>query len=113
LVVVTTLPDGSVQWNTVLHKKQYSQDDDGIYSSFFAMLGNRQLRLFFNDEISNENICSAYVLTPTGAYSRESVLNTEDKKLRMRFRDALQTAENEILVPSEYAGKLQLVRVEY
>ncbi len=113
MVILATYPDGKMHWRTILHKKQYSQDDEGIYSSFFVLLGERKMRLIFNDQILNENTCSSYVLEPDGSYKRESILNTENRKLRLRFRDALQTNAKEILVPSEYGGKMQLVRLEF
>jgi hypothetical protein len=113
IVVITNMPDGKVHWRTILHKKQYSQDDEGIFSSFFLMLGERRIRLLFNDQILNENTCSSYLVNPDGSYSRESILNTEDRKLRLRFRDAMQINAQELVVPSEYNGKLQLVRVEF
>jgi hypothetical protein len=113
MVIITTQPDGKVQWRTVLHKKQYSQDDEGIYSSFFMMLEPTQVRLIFNDEIMNENTCSAYRISPNGTYTRESLLNTEDRQLRLRFRDATQINTRELLIPSEHNNRLQLVRVEF
>jgi hypothetical protein len=113
MILITTQPDGKVHWRAVLHKKQYSQDDDGIYSSFFAMIKPDQLRLFFNDEILHESTCSSYTINPAGLYSRESILNTEDKRLRLRFRDALQINANEMIVPSEVNSRLQLVRIVF
>jgi hypothetical protein len=113
MVVITTQPDGKSHWRTVLHKKQYSQDDEGIYSSFFMMLSPSQMRLIFNDEIMNENTCSAYRISPNGTYIRESLLNTEDRQLRLRWRDATQVNANELIIPSEFNNKVQLVRVEF
>jgi hypothetical protein len=113
IILITTQPDGKVNWRTILHKKQYSQDDEGIYSSFFLMLEREQLRILFNDEIQNENTCSAYIVTPIGTYSRESIFNTEDQNLKLRFRDAYQVNLKELIVPSEFNNKMQLVRVQF
>ena len=35
VMAISIHPDGSEHWETILPKKQYSQDDDAIYSSFF------------------------------------------------------------------------------
>ena len=43
-------PDGSNHWEKVLHKKQYSQDDDAAYSSYFLLKTPTALRVIFNDE---------------------------------------------------------------
>jgi hypothetical protein len=105
--------DGRHHWQTVLHKKQYSQDDDGIFSSFFMMKQADKLRFLFNDEIKYENTCSEYLVTPLGEFDRNSLLNTEDQNLRLRFKDGLQLNATECIIPSEYRNKLKLILVKY
>jgi hypothetical protein len=107
--VVGFQPNGQAQWKTALHKKQYSQDDDGTFSSYFLMRTADKMRFFFNDEIKYENTCSEYVINPAGAFDRNSLLNTINQNLRLRFRDALQLNASECVVPSEYRGRLRLV----
>lgn len=111
--VLAIQPNGQVQWKSALHKKQYSQDDDGTFSSFFLMRSPERMRFFFNDEIKYENTCSEYVLTAAGEFDRNSLLNTLNQSLRLRFRDALQMSANECLVPSEYRGRLKLVLLRF
>lgn len=106
-------PDGQVHWKTVLHKKQYSQDDDGTFSSFYLVRNSDKLRLLFNDEIKYENTCSEYVLSPAGDFDRNSLLTTNGQNLRLRFRDALQISAGECLVPSEFRNKLKLVLLRF
>lgn len=106
-------PDGHPDWNTVLHKKQYSQDDEATFSSFFLFRMADRLHFLFNDEIKYENTCSEYTLDPLGAFDRNSLLNTENQSLRLRFRDGLQLSANECLIPSEYRNKLRLVLLRY
>ena len=72
-----------------------------------------KLRFLFNDEIKYENTCSEYLLSPLGEFDRNSLLNTADQNLRLRFRDGLQLNERECLIPSEYRNKLRLVLLQY
>jgi len=113
VLVVAIQPDGQAQWKTVLHKKQYSQDDDGTFSSFFLLRTADQLRFLFNDEIKYENTCSEYVLSPLGDFDRNSLLTTANQNLRLRFRDAIQISASECLVPSEFRNKLKLVLLKF
>jgi hypothetical protein len=105
-------PNGTVHWETVLHKKQFSQDDGGAYSSYFLFKNPKNLRLIFNDEIKLENTVSEYVLAGTGAFNRNSILSTDNQNLRLRFRDALQITPEKMLVPSEHRGKLRIAKLE-
>lgn len=112
IFVLAVHPDGLPHWNAVLHKKQYSQDDDGAYSSYFLFKTPAFLRLIFNDEVKLENTVSEYVLQGTGTYERNSILSTERLELRVRFRDAVQTSPQRILVPSERRGRLRIARID-
>ena len=113
MFVISIHPDGKTHWKTILHKKQYSQDDDGIYSSFFLFKTPSNLRFLFNDEIRYENTVSEYVLNGVGAYERKSLLSTANLDLRLRFRDAMQVSAQELIVPSERRNRLRLVKLQY
>ncbi len=113
LLVVALHPSGELHWTTVLHKKQYSQDDEATFSSYFLFPTPEKLHFLFNDEIKYENTCSDYLVTPLGEFDRNSLMNTFGQNLRLRFRDALQLNLNECLVPSEFRNKLRLVLIRF
>lgn len=113
LFVISIHPTGESHWKTILHKKQYSQDDDGVYSSYFLFKTPSNLRFLFNDEIRYENTVSEYVMNGLGEYDRNSILSTENLHLRLRFRDAIQVDAGGLIVPSERRNRLKLVKLEY
>lgn len=113
LLITSIHPTGELHWNTILHKKQYSQDDNAIYSSYFLFKTPSSLRFLFNDEISHENTVSEYILNGLGSFDRNSLLNTAHLDLRLRFRDAVQTTATTLIVPSERRNRLKLVRMEF
>lgn len=113
IFLISIHPDGKLHWKNILHKKQYSQDDDAIYSSYFLAKTPVALRVIFNDEIKQENTVSEYIIRGNGEYDRNAVMNTERKELSLRFRDAVQISANELIVPSERRNKLKLVKVKY
>ena len=113
IVVTNVSPDGSLLWNKVLYKKQFSQDDDGIYSSFFVLKTPSRLRFIYNDEIKRNNTVSEYLMDPTGKIARNSLLSTAYQKMKLRFKDAIQINSNTLLVPSERTYDLNLVRITY
>ncbi len=110
-IVVACFHSDTLRWDIVLHKKQYSQDDDAVFSSFFLFVNSAFLRLIFNDEIRNEGTASEYILRSDGQFIRKSILNTSYKNLNLRFVDAIALDASTILVPSENAGRLNLVKI--
>jgi len=113
LFLFSVHPDGTHHWEEILHKKQFSQDDDAVFSSFFLAKTSRKLRLIYNDEIRNENTVSEYLIKGDGEFDRNSILNTASQDLRLRFRESKQVAYNEIIVPSERKSRLKLVRMMF
>jgi len=113
LLVYSIHPNGEEHWNTVLKKRQYSQDDDAAYSSFFLFKTQQNLRLLYNDEIRQENTVSEYVVKGNGKNERNSVFSTDYQRLRLRFKEGVQIAYNECIVPSERNNRLNLVRIRY
>ena len=113
LVVFSVHPEGEHHWSFVLHKKQHSQDDDAMFSSYFLFKTPQKIRLLYNDEIRNENNVSEYVIRGNGYYERNSVFSTDYHRLRLRFRDAIQVGYNECIVPSERNNRLNLVRIMF
>ena len=113
LILFAVNPDGTEHWKKVLHKRQYSQDDEAIYSSFFLFKTPARLRFLFNDEIKQENTVGGYEVTGTGYVERKTVFNTDYQRLKLRFKDGLQVAYNECIVPSERNNRLNLVRIKY
>ena len=113
IIVFSVHPDGTEHWKKILYKKQFSQDDGGIFSSFFLFKTPSRIRLIYNDEIKRNNTVSEYVIDPLGNFERNSLLSTEYQNLKLRFKDAVQASSNVLLVPSERNFKLSLVKIEY
>lgn len=110
--MISLHPDGTEHWKRILHKKQYSQDDEASYSSFFLARAPTALRLIFNDEIKSENSVSQYIIRADGSLDHSSVMNTERKDLSIMFRYGVQISANTIVVPSERRHRLKLVKIE-
>ncbi len=113
IFIISIHPDGKNHWQQILYKKQYSQDDNAVFSSYFLFKTPTQLRFLFNDEIRPENTVTEYIINGNGNLDRRSVLNTQNLKLRLRFRDAVQVDFNEVVIPSERRNRLRLVKIEY
>jgi len=97
MLVYSISPQTMPEWTKVIYKRQRSQDDQGIYSSFFTFKTPSRLRLIFNDEIKTSNTVSEYIFDSTGKVKRSS----------------LQISSTEVLVPSQRAGFFSLVKIDY
>lgn len=112
MLMISVSPFGNMEWYKVLYKKQFSQDDNGSFSSFLLLKTPSRIKIIYNDEIKNNNTVSEYVIDPNGKYERNTLLNTDYANLKLRFRNAVQIGSSEFLVPSEKNSKLSLVKVK-
>jgi hypothetical protein len=92
IIAFSITADGSLDWNTIMRKKQYSEDDNGFNSSFAIM----------NEKLSSR-----------GGADRTILFSQEDKDILLIPKLAKQVAPNELVVPSVKTGAFRLVRVQY
>lgn len=113
MILFAVNPDGTPHWSEVLRKRQYSQDDGAMYSSFLLFKTPERLRFLFNDEIKQENTVGGYEVNGKGYTERKTIFNTDYQRLKLRFRDGLQLSNDECIVPSERNNRLSLVRIKF
>jgi len=113
ILVISLDKFGNIEFTTPLFKKQFSQDDDADYSSYLLNKSSDYLRLIYNDEIENENTISQYLVDAYGKTIRQSILNTDYRKLKMMFKFGKQVGTNTCLIPSYYRNKIKMVKMEF
>ena len=106
-------PSGEMEWHAVMRKKQSSEDDNGVYSSFLTLNEKDKLRFLYLDEITTSGILNQYTLTSDGKSDRKAVLNQEEKDVMLLPKSGRQIAPNEAVIPSYMNGMLKLVRITY
>jgi hypothetical protein len=104
---------GVTDWKSIFYKKQMSQDDDARFCSYFLVKTPSSLRFQFNDEVERATTVSEYVLNGVGENERHTIFNTDGQNVSLRFRDAMQVAANEVIVPSDDRRRVKLVKIQY
>lgn len=100
IVVLSIHPDGSLFWDNVLRKKQYSEDDDGYFSSFGVVNVRSALNLIFNEEITKNTTVNGYVLDAKGDYKIQSLLSVREYDLMMAPQYSKQLSFSEVVLPA-------------
>jgi hypothetical protein len=113
VMAISMMPNGSIHWKSILYKKQVSQDDGARYCSYFLFKSPSALRFLFNDEIERATTVSEYVLNGAGESERHTIMNTGGQDIHLRFRDAMQVAANEVIVPSDDRRRVKLLKITY
>lgn len=104
---------GIEEWSSIMRKKQVSEDDNGVFSSFSIMNEKEKLHFVYIDEISTAGDASEYTLTSDGKSTRKSMFNQEAKDVMLLPKMGKQISPNEMIIPSYKNGSLQLVKITY
>lgn len=105
--------NAEMEWHSVLRKKQSSDDDNGVYSSFLSVNEKDRLRFLYLDDISTAGILNQYTLTSDGKSERKAILNQDEKDVMLLPKSGRQVAPNEAIIPSYVNGQLRLVKITY
>ncbi len=100
IIVLSIHPDGSLFWDNVLRKKQYSEDDDGYFSSFGVVNVRSALNLIFNEEITKNTTVNGYVLDAKGDYKIQSLVSVREYDLMMAPQYSKQLSFSEVVLPA-------------
>lgn len=102
-----------LEWYNIMRKKQVSEDDNGVFSSFLVMNQKEQLRFIYLDDVSTSGGLAQYTLKSEGKSERSSLFNQEDKDLLLLPKMGKQISPAEVVIPSYKNGLLQLIKLTY
>ncbi len=104
---------GDLEWNSIMRKKQYSEEDNGFNSSFVCVNLKNQLRFIFPEDISFSSDINEFTLKSNGAFKKHMLFEQEDKDVFLVPKLGKQVALNEVLIPSIKKSELRILRVKY
>jgi hypothetical protein len=105
--------DGVMEWNTILRKRQYSEEDNGYFSSFLTVNTKDKLFFLYSDDETQSSDLDIYELNSNGIAYKKLIATKQEKDLRYIPKLGKQTALNEALLPSIRKGIFHLVRFKF
>ncbi len=113
IMVFSIHPDGTIHWDKILRKRQFSEGDDGFYSSFLLSFNRDKMHFIFNEEIGfNANVLD-YSLSGLGEQEKAYLLTGVKEDLMLIPRLGKQISGNQLIIPSIYRNKLRLVKLTF
>jgi hypothetical protein len=113
IIAFSIKPDGTLDWRVIMRKKQGSEEDNGIYSSFLMSNERDKIRFIYLDEISTAATLREYILSSDGTVSSNNILYQESKDVMLLPKAGKQVAPYEVVIPSYLRNQLRLVKITY
>lgn len=121
IVAVSVSPEGNIDWATRVPKRQETQDDDGIYSSYCYGVTGDHIVLMYNDNTKNyfkdrkEGVQYEFdgyrgqpaysMINSDGQFSSGLLENSGDDRYFLQPRVCKQIGANKILIYKELNGR--------
>ena len=87
-------------------------DDDGVFSSFCALVNSEQFLILYNDDISRRNKITPAIISSKGILSRGKSVPMSEGFIILP-RSGKQVSENELLIPAYKKRDLHLVKFTF
>lgn len=113
IVVLSTNKDGTLDWYSVIKKKQVSEDDEGFFSSYCLLTRHNHLRLIYNEEIYHKTNINAFRVNKDGGQSRKFLINAADNNVFLVPALGKQISATEVLIPSFKRNYFRLVNFNF
>lgn len=111
IVVFSFNKDGTTQWNKVIHKSQFDDDDEN-FLSFFTMISGNEIHILFNEDKKNQ-IVSDQGLTPDGILTRYPTLKSQQKGYEFMPSLSKQVGARQIIIPCSYRSSICFAKVDF
>ena len=105
--------NGHINWQSVLSKKQVSENDKGINSSFTLVNRSNQLEIIYNREISSSTYVVTTNLLPEGRVYKSNLFDNIQQNTFLAPRLSKQIGKDEVVIPSIYRNFLKLIKIKY
>lgn len=114
VMVFSINPDGTTHWNELLKKNQYSENDQGYFSSIGVMNSRYSINLLFNEYIARRTNLNNFRIDSEGENTISNIFDASSYKLSMAPRYAKQISPTEIIIPTfNHRNEFVLAKVKY
>jgi hypothetical protein len=112
-VVVLSIDSSlKLEWNSVIHKKQYDVDNDN-FLSFGNLNSGGEIHFLFIDRDRQKQILSDQSIVPNGEVKRYRTVKSNEVGYGFMPRLAKQTGSKQMIMPCVYLGYIAFAKIDF
>ena len=112
-VVVLSIDSSlKLEWNSVIHKKQYDIDNDN-FLSFCNLNSGGEIHFLFIDRDRQKQILSDQSIVPNGEVKRYHTVKSNEVGYGFMPRLAKQTGSRQMIMPCVYLGYIAFAKIDF
>ncbi len=102
---------GQLQWNRVINKDQFDDDNDN-FLSFSTFNSGAGIHFLFNDDKNKNQIIANHSITGAGQLTRNPTLKSQERGYTFMPRLSKQIGASQLIIPCVYRGYICFARVD-
>ncbi len=112
-IVVLSLDSSlKLEWNNIIHKKQYDVDDDN-FISFSNMNESGEIHYLFIEKDRQKQVITNHSISPDGEIKRYATLKSNDVGYGFMPRLAKQVSARQMIIPYVYLGYIAFAKIDF
>jgi hypothetical protein len=112
ILLISISKTGLPEWSNIIHKQQYSDDNDNFLSYNTFNTGG-EIHFLFNDISRRDKLLSNYIINPDGTSKRSPTLRTYEKGYEFMPRFAKQIGARQVIIPCTLHGEICFAKVDF
>jgi hypothetical protein len=112
ILLISVSKTGIPEWSNIIHKQQYSDDNDNFLSYNTFNTGG-EIHFLYNDISKRDKLLSNYIINPDGTSKRSPTLRTYEKGYEFMPRFAKQIGARQIIIPCTLHGEICFAKVDF
>ncbi len=112
ILILSITKNGIPEWTNILHKQQFSDDNDN-YLSYSTFNTSGEIHFLFNDISKRDKQLLDNIVKPGGTINRNPSLRTYENGYEFMPRFAKQVAARQVIVPCTYRGLICFAKVDF
>lgn len=101
-----------LEWNNVIHKKQYDVDNEN-FLSFSTMNAGGEIRFLFIEKDNRKQIISNQAISPSGQIKRYPTIKSNETGYGFMPRLAKQVGARQVIIPYVYLGYIAFSKIDF
>jgi hypothetical protein len=111
IIVMSINKDGTTEWNKVIQKSQF-EDNDENYLSYSTMNSGGEIHFLFNND-RRYQVISDQSITPNGTLKRNPTLKSPQRGYEFMPKLSKQTGANQLIIPCSYRSNICFARIDF
>jgi hypothetical protein len=100
-------------WNKIIRKKQSSDIDNSLFSGYSLLKGKNKIQLIFNESVTEQTGLLVHSFNADGGLNRNTINSSKQKNLMLMPARATQVSLYELIIPSQFRGYLQFIKIDF